>query len=139
MSTCPFCDLSNQKRLILQETGLSYVFLSNPRLMPGHTLITPKRHVERLGQLQIQEQLDIARLTVIWQEKLLKAGAVGCDIRQNYRPFIPDNGLKVGHLHIHLQPRDLNDELFRESQEKELGLFQPLSDEEAESWAKKLA
>lgn len=118
---------------------MSYVFLSNPRLMPGHTLITSKRHVERLGELSVQEQLDIARLIVIWQEKLLKAGAAGCDIRQNYRPFIPDNGLKVGHLHIHLQPRSLEDELFRESQQKELTLFRPLSDEEAADWAKKLA
>lgn len=98
----------------------------------------PRRHVERLGELGAEERTELLEVVVQFQEKLLALGAPGCDIRQHYRPFLPDDGLKVGHLHIHLQPRSPHDQLFQESQSGEVSLFLPLSKGELEEWKGKL-
>lgn len=118
---------------------MSWVILSDPRLMPGHSLIIPKRHVERLVELQLDEQLDVARLTVRMQERVLVAGATGCDIRQHYRPFIPQGKIKVNHLHVHIQPRYLEDELFQKAEKFERELFTPLETAELAEWREKLS
>ena len=45
---------------------------------------------------------------------------------QHYRPFIKQNKLKVGHLHIHLRPREFKDELYKKVQKYETDLFSNL-------------
>ena len=47
---CPFCTKVKEHG-ILKEGKHAYVIFSNPRLMPGHLLVTSKRHVQRLSQL----------------------------------------------------------------------------------------
>ena len=56
----------------------------------------------------------------------------GCDIKQNYRPFQKQTKLKVNHLHIHLQPRELFDNLYEKSQIFEKEIFSDLEDVEKE-------
>lgn len=104
------------------------MIFSNPRLMPGHLLVIPKRHVEKLSELNKDELDDLLKTTIKYQEKVIKDLAPGCDIRQNYRPFIKDGDLKVSHLHFHVQPRwpDTEDELFTKCQIHEIKLFKPL-------------
>src|SRR5690242_5427166 len=99
--TCPFCELISKKsERVLLETKNSFVVLSNPKLMQGHLLVIPKRHVERLAELTRDELQDIISLTIKIQELILKEIAPGCDICEHFRPFIPDNSFKVSHLHI---------------------------------------
>ncbi len=45
---CPFCDIeqNNSHRSVIDGDLIS-VILSNPRLMPGHALVIPKRHIEK--------------------------------------------------------------------------------------------
>ncbi|MBW3019040.1 hypothetical protein KY329_02555, partial [Candidatus Woesearchaeota archaeon] len=49
----------------------------------------------------------------------------GCDIRQNFRPFLKDSDIKVSHLHFHLLPRTFEDEYYKVCQvhENELWKF----------------
>jgi histidine triad (HIT) family protein len=108
--------------------------------MPGHTLIIPKRHIEKPWELTTEELLDIFN-NIWWAEhKLLKGGiATGCDIRQNYRPFMPQGRVKVNHLHFHVMPRTLEDKLYQESMRFERDLFKDLPEDEREQVVKLFA
>jgi histidine triad (HIT) family protein len=125
---CPFCAIDKSR--VLKEGDYVRVILSNPRLMPGHLLVIPKRHVERISELKSEEQEELFRTVVEFQGKILSKLASGCDISQHYRPFQEDDRLKVAHLHIHLQPRKLFDELYENSQVYEKDLFKEMPSKE---------
>lgn len=128
---CRFCDLENsENQRVLSVHSNCLVIFSNPRLMPGHLLVVPKRHVLRLSELNDVERKELFDVTISYQEKILKNIASGCDIKQHNRPFLPENDLKVDHLHIHLQPRELNDELYLKSHVHDREIFKPLTDSE---------
>ena len=98
--TCPFCEKNIDKKSIVKKGKTVIVFLSDPRLVKGHLLVVPRRHVEKLSELTKAEQEELFRTVIEYQEKILSLFASGCDIRQNYRPFQKQNGLKVHHLHF---------------------------------------
>jgi ATP adenylyltransferase len=128
---CPFCNtLITDRNRVIKETAFSFVILSDPKLMEGHMLVIPKRHVSRPAELSKDELLDWFNETVLLQERVLEKISPGCDISQHFRPFIPDNGLKVSHLHFHVRPRFLDDELFTKVQIHENKVFtKPTKDE----------
>ncbi len=134
---CPFCDFAEDRTI---KTGkLSQSLLSNPRLVVGHTLVIPKRHVENPQDLMSEELQEI--FAEIWriEQKMLKSKlATGCDIRQHYRPFLEESRTKVNHLHFHVLPRTLDDKLHQTSMKFELDLFVDLSDHEQQQMKKLL-
>lgn len=133
---CPFCDIDSERTRILKEGKFMRVIFSNPRLMPGHLLIVPKRHVHKISELNNEEREELFETTILFQEKILKKISSGCDIRQNCRPFQKRDRLKVDHLHIHLQPRELFDELYEKCQIFEKEVFKDLGKEELEKMIK---
>jgi len=133
---CPFCDINKEKTSIINEGKYTLVVLSNPRLMPGHLLVIPKRHVEKLSELDDDERKELIDKVIEYQEKILSKFAKGCDIRQNYRSFQKQDNLKVNHLHIHLQPREFEDELYFKSQIYEKQIFSEPTKEEREKFLK---
>ncbi len=134
MVGCPFCQIAsgNSRQRMITEGNYIFTALSNPRLMPGHLLIIPKRHVEKPSELTCEEKAELLETLTTLQEKILLKVATGCDIRQNCRPFLPQSKLKVNHLHFHLLPREFEDELYKKSMIYEKNIFQNLPDEEAE-------
>lgn len=132
---CPFCNL-NQR--VLRENDLAIVLLSNPRKMPGHFLIVPKRHVEKPWELSSDELLAVFDLVFFVQKRVTEKLAKGADVRQNYRPFLPQGRLKVDHVHYHVMPRDFEDELYDRVEKHETDLFADLSDDEHDEIAKTL-
>lgn len=128
---CPFCELNEKRNRIIESKKYSFVTPSNPRLMPGHLLVIPKRHVEKPSELNEQEKKEIFETIIQYQKKLLNKSS-GCDIRQNYKPFLKQDDLKVNHLHFHLLPREFEDELFKKSQFSERSMFKMMSKEEIE-------
>jgi 8-oxo-dGTP diphosphatase len=136
-NACPFCSPDVNKRLVAERKSVN-VILSDPRLMPGHLLVVPKRHVERLAELHDDERDELFRTVIEFQERILKDVAAGCDIRQHYRPFQEQDRLKVNHLHIHLQPRELYDELYEKCQISEKRIFKDLPTEELDRMRKLL-
>lgn len=126
---CPFCDEKIQERVV-QESNNARVFFSNPRLTMGHLLVTPKRHVEQPWQLTAQELKEIFAHIHKLQKILSENLGTGCDIRQNYRPFMQQGRLKVDHLHFHLIPRTFKDELYQKSMIFEDEIFKELSSSE---------
>ena len=135
MNDCPFCKVFAEKGTrLLAESDHSFVVLSDPRLIPGHLLVIPKRHVEKLSELPQDEKADLIKLVEEYQEKILSVIATGCDIRQNYRPFITQSRLKVNHLHFHLQPRENKDALYEKVQYLETSMFEELPEAELEHY-----
>jgi diadenosine tetraphosphate (Ap4A) HIT family hydrolase len=130
MTDCPFCDLDSEKTRTIRKGKLTTVILSNPRLMPGHTLVIPNRHIEEPWQLTDEEILEIFNDIKFVQAKLLSDFATGCDVRQNYRPFIPQGRVKIDHVHFHVLPRTSEDELFQKSMRFERELFLDLPEDE---------
>ena len=112
---CPFCNIDQEKTRIIEEREGVLVVLSNPRLMPGHTLIIPKRHVEKISELNPEERKELFDTAINYQKKIIEKYATGCDMRQNFRPFLSQSDIKVDHVHIHLLPRENEDELYQKS------------------------
>jgi len=114
------------------------VIFSNPRLMKGHLLVTPKRHVEQPWELAEHELKEIFFHIHALQKKLAETLGTGCDIRQNYRPFIKQGRLKVDHLHFHLLPRTFQDDLYEKSMKFETDIFSDVPVAEVDAVKKSL-
>lgn len=125
---CPFCEIDESRTKVLFRGRYCFVCLSNPYLMEGHLLVIPNRHVEKLSELNEEEREELFSLVVEFEEKVLEKVS-GCDVRINYRPFQKQGDLKVDHLHVHLQPRELYDELYEKCQVYEKDLFRFLKKE----------
>lgn len=131
---CPFCDLANdtERTRIIRRNKLTTTFLSNPRLVPGHTLVIPNRHVEKPWELNHEEVIAIFDEIKWVQGQLLDSGlAKGVDTRQHYRPFIPQGKIKIDHVHYHVLPRNPDDEIYQKAMRFEVEMFAPLSVEES--------
>ncbi len=138
MTVCPFCTIDAEKSRVVFRREHVLGMLSNPRLVPGHLLIMPVRHAESAWELTKREQHDLYRQVVLYQRWIVDSGiAPGCDVRQNYRPFIPQGALKVDHMHFHLLPRwpAERDELYQGSMKYEKDLFAPLPADEREKYS----
>ena len=127
---CPFCSLDFEKIRTIASNDLVHVILSNPRLLPGHTLVMPRRHVEHPNDLTEVELLAIFKQINLVRARMLEAIATGVDIRQNYRPFIKQGRTKVDHVHFHVLPRTNKDELYQKSMRFEHEVFADLPESE---------
>ena len=116
-----------------------YVIFSNPRIMPGHLLVIPKRHVTRLSEMTKEEKDELLELLIEFEEKILEKLSAGCDIRQNYKPYVQNSRTSVKHFHFHLYPRNLNDELHQVLEPVYKPLYRDLPDEEKEKLFKLLS
>jgi ATP adenylyltransferase len=124
-TACPFCNPADR---VLRANGNAQVILSNPRKLPGHVLVIPKRHVEKPWELTPGELQDIFELIFFVEQRLLGKLGEGVDIRQNYRPFLRQNRLKVDHVQFHIMPRSADDYLYTVSEKFEADLFADLDD-----------
>ncbi len=130
--SCAFCNLDPKRNIILKEKQKVFVMLSNPRLMAGHLLVIPRRHVEKLSELKEDEKKELFDTIIEFEEKILSRISRGCDIKQHHRSFLEESDLKVNHLHVHLLPRGLEDELYKKVQVFEKDIFKWVTDQEKE-------
>ena len=126
---CPFCEAHKEQR-ILEETKNNFVIFSNPRIQPGHILVFPKRHVERLSQLKSNESTELFGLLCKYQEKILKNISSGCEVMQNFKPYLPNSRTHVNHLHFHLHPRNHDDQVALKVDKHRKPLYKDLSEAE---------
>lgn len=137
---CRFCDIiSNGKREFIQQSANTITILSDPYLLKGHCLVISKKHYESILEIPDEVLIELIKEVKNVEKSLLrKFGAFGCDIKQNYRPFKKESNLKVNHLHFHVIPRELEDELYQKSMIYEKEVFKPLTDEIREEVKNKL-
>jgi len=102
---CVFCKIVEgtvpSLRVLENEHVLAFLDI-NP-LAPGHLLVIPKRHFERLDQMPEELTAEIARmLPKLGRAVATAAGAMGYNLLQNNGACA---GQVVEHVHFHLIPR----------------------------------
>lgn len=123
--SCAFCNLGER---VLRANERAQLVLSNPRKVPGHFLVIPKRHVEKPWELTADELQDIFDLIFFVEQRIVGKLGDGVDIRQNYRPYWPQGRIKMDHIHFHVVPRSDNDYLYQVSEKFERDIFAELDD-----------
>lgn len=106
---CIFCKIANKemKTYLILETENFMSFLDIHPHAPGHSLIIPKRHFEKFGELPLQLAEEFVRIIKETLLKLNKAlGANDFTLGINDGPLA---GQAVPHLHFHILPRFKND------------------------------
>ncbi len=132
---CHFCNLKSR---VIKENKSAVVFLSNPRRTPGHFLVTPKRHIEKPWEMTKEERIDIFDLILSTQQKIVEKLGTGCDIKENYKPFLEESRYVVHHIHYHLVPRTYKDRIYQITEKNDAELFEDLSEAEESEMSKLL-
>jgi diadenosine tetraphosphate (Ap4A) HIT family hydrolase len=132
---CTFC---SPKERVLKENELAHAFLSNPRKVPGHFVVAPKRHVEKPWELTSDELASIFELIFFIEQHIIGKLGDGADIKQNYRPFMPAGRIKKDHVLFHVYPRSLHDYLYKTVEVHETDLYADLDDLERKEVSKLL-
>ncbi len=109
MSDCLFCKIRDEEipSTKVYEDNNIFAFLDINPVNPGHTLVVPKKHVERMSRA------DDAILALLVSAGK-KVGRAVCEALQApaYN-FSTNNGPEAGqvihHLHFHLVPRFTDD------------------------------
>jgi histidine triad (HIT) family protein len=127
---CAFCAIvrgENEDAIVVLEDDRTFAFLDHRPLFPGHTLLTPREHIETLVDVPddlLPELFGNARLLAHAMEEGL--GAEGSFVAINNRV-----SQSVPHLHVHVVPRRRKDGL--------RGFFWPRHKYESEAQAEEVA
>ena len=106
---CTFCRIAtgDLPATIVAETELTIAFLDHRPLIPGHTLLIPRAHIETLRD--VDDELiapffaEVRRLAAAVQDGMEAQGS-----------FVAENNVvsqSVPHLHVHVVPRNKKDGL----------------------------
>ena len=99
---CPFCDESVPEITFLESPGFRAITNIAP-ILPGHSLIVPKRHVESLLALsddEVAEMVQISRKAVALLMRFYGSTGFDWTIQESQAA-----GQSIPHLHLHLIPR----------------------------------
>lgn len=97
---CEFCDKNSFENQVLKKSGNSYVIRPRKELNPGHVMIFPVLHREKLDDLTEEEIKDIFELVREFKRKANKA--IGFNLFANEGEKA---GQHIPHIHFHLIPR----------------------------------
>lgn len=104
---CSFCDSQDLLPRIVYRDNLTFAFLSNIPIVPGHVLVCPVRHVTDISELLDVELLAIKKTIILTRKVLQKSlGAEGFNFAWNEKEMA---GQSVPHLHFHIIPRKTGD------------------------------
>ena len=106
-SHCPFCDpniIENQK---FYEDDLVIALYTHKPIFPGHSLIIPKRHVERFEMLLDEEIMQMGKVIkrVNQAAKKVFSSSSYLLLQKNGK----ESGETVPHVHFHYIPRQTGD------------------------------
>lgn len=103
-STCPFC---TPEREIIIENKWALAFFDQYPVTDGHCLVIPKRHVEDLDDLTIDEYHSLFELVKSIIDYLKKnQGQDSFNIGANLGRAA---GQTINHIHVHVIPRKIGD------------------------------
>lgn len=106
-SSCPFCDEHVRERQKFYEDDLVIAMMTHKPILPGHVLVIPKRHVERLELLTDEEVSHIFKTIKKVHQAVSKAFGTSSYL------ILQKNGTEVGqtvpHVHFHYIPRETGD------------------------------
>lgn len=105
LSDCPFCKKS-ENDYFLQSENFACIYNISP-IVPGHSLVIPKLHVESLFWLNKDELLEfmqMGRKAARLLGNIFETDAFDWAIQEKEAA-----GQSVAHLHMHVIPRIMND------------------------------
>jgi histidine triad (HIT) family protein len=102
---CIFCAIAagDAPARVVRETGTTLAFLDVDPLAPGHTLVVPKTHRERIDDLDADLARDLfgeVYALVPRAERAVDADATTVGINDGRAA-----GQEVPHVHVHVVPR----------------------------------
>lgn len=106
VNDCPFCN-DNINEMAFLESKNFFVIYNNSPILPGHSLVIPKFHIESLLNLTEKEQNELVNISIKAAKLILKvfnAESFNWTIQER-----PAAGQTVQHLHLHIFPRHEND------------------------------
>lgn len=104
---CIFCKIAKGeiKAKVIMETKKSLAFLDAFPLAPGHALVIPKTHYEKIQDLSKEDNYDLFDLVHDVTSKVDSlAGATLLAVHNG-----KNAGQEVPHVHVHLVPRTEGD------------------------------
>jgi diadenosine tetraphosphate (Ap4A) HIT family hydrolase len=108
MTSCIYCTLPELNDRTLKRNALARAFLTNIPITPGHSLVTPLRHVQKFEELTDDERAAIFELAAEVKEALRKTfGVEGFNHAWNEGAVA---GQSIPHFHLHIIPRKAGDE-----------------------------
>lgn len=108
---CVFCAIAAERipSVTVIKSEHARAFLDIAPLAPGHTLVIPNRHAERLDQLSPDELAAVVGLIPTLARAILQTTqAAGYNLLQNNGKVA---GQAVMHVHFHIIPRAAGDGL----------------------------
>jgi len=127
---CPFCDNNEVKYRLIYRDNLVMAFPSNTPIVPGHVLVCPVRHVEKIDELSGEELMAIKNLIIKLKSSLKKIfEAEGFNMAFN-EGYIA--GQSVEHLHVHILPRKTGDSGVYKYEPREFLYWRDLINESSE-------
>ena len=105
---CIFCKIANKEipSRIIAETENSIAFLDAFPVSRGHTLVIPKNHYEKvqdMTDIDNNDLFDTVHKVISKVDKL--TGSTLLAIHNG-----KDSGQEIPHVHVHLIPRELDDQ-----------------------------
>ncbi|HED04857.1 MAG TPA: HIT family protein, partial [Candidatus Fraserbacteria bacterium] len=106
---CIFCQIVNDRleSRTVYEDELTLAFLDVNPLAPGHTVVIPKAHIERLEDLPTEQMgplFEAVRRVTDKVQQAMKVDATTIGINNGRAA-----GQAVPHLHVHIIPRRADD------------------------------
>lgn len=103
---CPFCSEEVADITFLESTNFRVIYNHAP-ILPGHSLVIPKSHIESLLDLNESELFEFTQLSIKAAKLLLRAFKAD-SFNWTLQEKAPA-GQTISHLHIHIFPRHEND------------------------------
>lgn len=105
IKNCPFCG-KEEKDFYMSSKNFAAIYNLSP-IVPGHSLVIPKRHYESLFELneaELAEFISLGRDVAKLLAKVLSTDAFNWAIQEKTIA-----GQSVPHLHMHVVPRKYKD------------------------------
>ncbi len=103
---CPFCAPNIEDIAFIQNELFLGIYNASP-ILPGHSLVIPKKHVASLFELndnEMKEFMSLAQKTARLLAKVFETDSFNWSIQER-----PAAGQSVPHLHMHVMPRKNGD------------------------------
>jgi diadenosine tetraphosphate (Ap4A) HIT family hydrolase len=105
MAQCLYCSLDRARKWVENEHSIA--FADSFPVADGHTLVTPRKHVGSIYELNAEEQSAVWDLVAEVRKRLLtdiKPGGFNIGVNEG-----PAAGQTVEHAHVHIIPRRRGD------------------------------
>lgn len=105
-SNCPFCSVNVNETVFTESENFRAIYNIAP-ILPGHSLIISKRHLQSLMDLsdsELCEMMTFGRDVVRILLRAFDTSAFNWTVQEG-----EEAGQTIPHLHMHLIPRERND------------------------------